>query len=483
RTTNETFVVPWESRPCRGLRDGISVLPNEEDDMGAETSKANGGLAGLALHGGPKAVPGFTGRGRPKIGADEFLALADLWGYSRKTQAALRRIVERERDLPSPHLTRYYNPRPSRVAALEAYARKLFGVKHALAVNCGTAALNCAYIACGIGPGDEVIVPAFTFLATATAVITAKALPVIAEVDDSLTLDPDDAERKITPRTKAIAAVHMAGHCCDMARILRLARKHKLLVIEDTAQACGGRYHGQLLGTIGDVGCFSISSFKITGGGEGGMVLTDDEWLYTRAQNQHDTGGCWRPDRYAKERRPGELFVGENYRMSELDGAVNLVQLRKTDAQARRYNANYRRVLGKLDKGSAVGVRRSNDPRGDVGYNLVLFAKDPATAARIIPALGAEGVGCHGRGTSQPRDWHIAAYWEQIIEHKSASREGCPFTCPYRKEPLPAYSEDMCPRTRELLDRAISIGISQWWNAADCARVAQAINKVCRALG
>jgi len=448
------------------------------------TKRTDNGTEALALHGGPKAVPRFTGRARPKIGADEFVALADLWGYSPRTQTAIRKIVERERDLPSPHLTRYYNPRPSRVDALEAYARKLFGVKHALAVSCGTAALNCAYIACGIGPGDEVIVPAYTFLATATAVVTAKAMPVVAEVDASLTLDPADVERKITPRTKAIAPVHMSGNCCDMARIMRVARKHKLLVIEDNAQACGGRYRGQFLGTLGDVGCFSISSFKITGGGEGGMVVTGDEWLHTRAQNQHDTGGCWRPDRFAKERRPGELFVGENYRMSELDGTVNLVQLRKTAAQARRYNANYRRILGKLDTSSgALTPRRSNDLRGDVGYNLVLFAKDPAAAARIMAALRAEGVGCYGRGTSHWRDWHIAAYWEQIIERKSASREGCPFTCPYRKAPLPAYSEDMCPRTLGLLDRAIFIGVNQWWNAADCAGVAQAINKVSRALG
>ncbi|MGD0090348.1 MAG: aminotransferase class V-fold PLP-dependent enzyme [Planctomycetota bacterium] len=451
--------------------------------MSAEKTKTNGALAELALHGGPKAVPRFTGSGRPKIGADEFVALADLWGYSPRTQAAIRKLVERERDLPAPHLARYYNPRPSRVAALEAYACKLFGVKHALAVNCGTAALNCAYIASGIGPGDEVIVPAYTFLATATAVVTAKALPVIAEVDDSLTLDPSDVERKITPRTKAIAAVNMSGHCCNLDALLRIARKHKLLLIEDNAQACGGRYHGKFLGTIADIGCFSISSFKITGGGEGGMLLTGDERLYARAQNQHDTGGCWRPDRYAQERFPGELFVGENYRMSELDGTVNLVQLRKTAAQARRYNRNYRRILGKLDAAAALKPRRSNDLHGDVGYNLVLFAKDPPAAARIVEALRAEGLGCYCRGTSHARDWHIAAYWEQIIEHKSPSREGCPFTCPYRQEPLPAYSPDMCPRTLDLLDRAISVGVNQWWSAADCAKAAGAINKVGRVLG
>jgi 8-amino-3,8-dideoxy-alpha-D-manno-octulosonate transaminase len=366
---------------------------------------------------------------------------------------------------------------------MEEYATKLFGAKYALAVNSGTSALMSAYVACGIGPGDEVIVPAYTFYATAAAVVAAKALPVIAEIDDSLTIDPDDVERKITPRTKAIAPVHMVGNCANMDRLMAIAHRHKLLVIEDNAQACGGRYKGRFLGSIGDMGCFSLSSYKITGAGEGGLVLTNNEWLYIRAQSQHDTAACWRPDRFAKERRPGELFCGQNYRMSEMEGTVNLVQLRKTAAQAKRYNANMRRIVAGLDRFRDTRLRRSNDPAGDVGNQLILLAKDAPAATTVAEALAAEGVPCGARGTKVARDWHIYKFWEQILERKSATREGCPFTCPYRRAPLPAYSPDMCARSLDLLDRAVFIAVSQWWAARDCRNVATAINKVCGILG
>jgi len=431
----------------------------------------------LAVKGGKKAITQFHGKGKPKIGAEEFMELADTWGFSSSTLAKIRRIIEKE-SIPSPHLTRYYNPRPSKVKALEELATKIFGVKHALAVNSGTSALNAAYVACEIGPGDEVIVPGYTFFATAAAVVAAKAIPVIAEVDDSLTMDPKDLEKKITPQTKAIVPVHMVGNCSDMDAVMAIARKHKLFVIEDTAQACGGRFKGKLLGTIGDMGCFSLSSYKITGAGEAGMVLTNDEWLYTRAQSHHDTAACWRPDRYAKERRPGELFCGQNYRLSELEGSCVLVQLKKTLAQAKRFNTNMRRVLGGVREYRNVVPRRSNDIAGDVGYSLIFLAADRVLAAKLAEALRAEGVSAGARGDKQSRDWHIYAYWEHILEQKTATKEGCPFTCPYYKGKLPAYSFDMCPNTLSYVDRAIFIGIDQWWTAQDCKAVAGAINKV-----
>jgi len=439
-------------------------------------------LSELAINGGEKTVDGFEGQRRPSVGRNEFMALADLWGFKRTTLAEIKKAIADD-DGGNPQLTRYYNPRPSSVAKLEEYARKLFGVKHALAVNSGTSALNAAYVACGIGPGDEVIIPGYTFFATAAAVLTAKAIPVIAEIDDSLTIDPADVEKKITKCTKAIVVVHMAGNVSDMDRIMKIARKHKLNVIEDNAQACGGTYKGRLLGTIGDMGCFSLSSYKITGAGEAGMVLTDDEWLYTRAQNQHDTAACWRPNRFAVEREAGELFAGQNYRLSELEGAVNLVQLKKTEAQARRYNKNMRRIFDALDEFPSTRPRRSNDLAGDVGYRPALLAGDSVAAGRLIEALKAEGVPVGGRGTKVSRDWHIYPYWEHIMEQKTATPEGCPFTCPYHKGPLPKYSPDMCPNTLDLMARTVWLSVDQWWTAGDCKRVAQAINKVCRALG
>jgi len=440
-------------------------------------------VADLAVHGGTKTVGPFAGRAKDKVGLDEFMALAETWDYSPKARQKIKKILAADRGGHNPHLTRYYNPRPSRVSMLEEYARKLFGAKHALGVNSGTSALNTAYVACGLGPGDEVIVPAHTFFATVAAVVTTKAIPVIAEIDNTLTIDPDDIEKKITPRTRAIVPVHMAGNCCDMDRIMKIARKHKLAVIEDNAQGCGGTYKGKFLGAIGDMGCFSLSSYKITGCGEAGLVLTDNEWLHIRAMNQHDTAACWRPDRFAKERKPGELFCGQNYRMSEMAGAVNLVQLKKTVAQAKRYNRNARRVLDRLEPFEITRPRRSNEPTGDVGYRIALFARDARHAVKLIEAFQAEGVPATGRGDSHSRDWHIYSYWEHILEQKTATPEGCPFTCPYHKGPLPAYEENMCPNTLDLMARAVYIGIDQWWTTADCRKVAEAINKVCLVMG
>jgi len=442
--------------------------------------------ADLAINGGPKAVESYDAqesRFGMLVGNDEFMALADLWGYSDEAKAQIRAIIEKEEHHVKSQLTRYYNPQPSRVAQFEAMVREMFGVKYALGVNSGTSALMAAYVAAGIGPGMEVIVPAYTFFATVSAVVACKAIPVIAEVDDSMTIDPEDVARKITPHTKAIVPVHMVGNASNMDAIMALAREHNLMVIEDNAQACGGKYKGRYLGTIGHLGCFSISTYKVVGAGEGGMVLTNDEFLYIRATSQHDTAACWRPDRYAKERMPGELFCGENYRMSELEGAVLIPQFEKMQRELWRYNANLRRVVEHLDRFPKTKLRRSNDPEGDVGYNLMLFAESKQAAEAIAAALNAEGVAAGARGTRSSRDWHIYRYWEQVLEKKTPTPEGCPFTCPYYKGTLPAYSEDMCPRSMDLFDRAVHIFVNQFWSESDCLKVAQAINKVCSVLG
>ena len=374
-------------------------------------------------------------------------------------------------------LSRYYNPRPSKVKALEDLASELLGVPYVLAVNSGTSALNTAYVAAGLGPGCEVIVPGYTFFATIAEVVTARAIPVIAEVDESLTLDPADVARKITPRTKAIVPVHMIGTCADMGPIMELARKHNLMVIEDTAQACGGTYRGQRLGTIGHLGCFSISSYKITGGGEAGLVTTKDQFLYTRAQNNHDTGACWRPDRYAKEQEAGELFAGFNYKLSELEGAVNLAQMRKMPDQVRRWQTVKRQVTRQLGHFEGITPQAVRDS-GEVGYNLIFFAPDAASAEKVAEALRAEGVGAGTRGNSLSRDWHIYTFWEHILERKSATPDGCPWTCEKNAGLGQEYSPDMCPRTLDLLGRAVFMGVNQWWTEADCDAVAAGINKV-----
>lgn len=434
--------------------------------------------AELAINGGAKAVTGIDAPGEPKIGVEEFMELADLWGFSEGARAKILDAIEGEDLGAGPHLTRYYNPRPSLVAELEKEAGEFLGSKHVLAVHSGTSALETAYIAADIGPGTEVIVPGFTFFASAAAVVSAKAIPVIAEIDESLTIDPADVERKIGPNTRAIVPVHMIGTVCDMDPIMDVARRHDLAVIEDVAQAFGSQYHGRRCGAIGTMGCFSVSTYKYVGGGEAGLVTTDDERLYTRAQNHHDTGACWRPDRYAKERFAGELFCGTNYRLSELEGAVNLWQIRKAPARLERQRRVYKQVTDRLRPHRDIVPQQVRDLEGHVGYSLCFFAPEAEHAARLADALNAEGVGCGVFTAGGARDWHIYSYWEHILEQKSATGEGCPFTCPYYKGPLPDYSEDMCPRTLDLLSRGIRIGLSEWYTEDDCRQVADAINKV-----
>ena len=264
----------------------------------------------LAVNGGPKAkttpnYPMFIGG--VEIGEEE----------KKQVMEALDRQ----------YLFRYYGPEehPSKVRELELKFAEKMGAKYALAVNSCTSALITALVACGIGPGDEVIVPGYTFFASCAAVVAAKAIPVIAEVDEALTINPDDIEKKITVSTKAILVVHMRGVPCDMDRIMEIADRYNLKVIEDVAQALGGTYKGQYLGTFGDCGCYSFQYHKTITAGEGGMVITNDKRLYDRCMGYHDTAACWRPDRFAEERYEGELFCGTNYRMSELTGAVMLV--------------------------------------------------------------------------------------------------------------------------------------------------------------
>ena len=415
---------------------------------------------------------------QPKVGVEEFMELAELWGFSEQARRQIHEAVKDEDLGDGPHLTRYYNPNPSKVDALEREAGAYLGAQYVLAVHSGTSALETAYVAAGIGPGCEVIVPGYTFFATAAAVVSAKAIPIIAEIDESLTIDPGDVASKIGPRTKAIVPVHMIGTVCDMDPIMDLAEQHKLIVVEDVAQACGAEYHGQRCGTIGDVGCFSVSTYKYIGAGEAGLVVTDDEKIYIRAQNHHDTGACWRPDRYARERMPGELFCGTNYRLSELEGAVNLVQFRKAPERLARTRQVYRNLVSRLRPHQDIIPQQVRDLDGHVGYTLAFFALDAPHAGRLAEALRAAGVGANVFSAGGARDWHIYKYWEHILEQKSATEEGCPFTCPYYDQPLPPYAEDMCPRTLDLLSRGISIHLSEWLTEDDRRQMAEAINQV-----
>jgi len=409
-----------------------------------------------------------------KIENEELKEIIDIWNLKDEVKKEIFKILDNNPSVSPAHLFRYYNPTPgkSKVEKLEKEFAEKFGTKYALAVNSGTSALITALIACGVGPGDEVIVPGYTFFATASAVVVSKAIPVIVEIDESLTIDPEDVEKKITERTKAIMPVHMRGLPCNMEKLTEICKRHNLIMIEDVAQAAGGKYKGKYLGTFGNAGCFSFDFYKIIASGEGGMIVTDDEKTYIRAQSWHDTAACWRPNRYERERMPGELFCGENYRMSEVHGAIALVQLRKLDNYLSALRKNKKLLMGYLEGLKNLKPAPINDIEGDCSVNLILLAPEKEVAKRMIKESPFAG----GIYDQSVRDWHIYTYWEHILEKKTPTKEGCPYTCPYYKGTI-QYSQDMCPRTLDILSRVVVVSVSERWKESEIKEVAEEIKK------
>lgn len=434
----------------------------------------------LAIEGGRPAVDQL-GPYPTKIGKEELWELVDMWDFSPGIKERLKEVLDSDPNVQGPHLFRYYNPRPSRVEAAETALRELVGTKYCLAVNSCTSALVASYRALGIGAGDEVIVPAYTFFATAATVVACNAIPVIVEVDETLNLDPEAVERALTPRTKAIAVVHMRGAPAEMNALTELAERKGIPLIEDVAQAGGGSFGEHRLGSIGTLGCFSFDYYKVIVSGEGGFVTTDDEWLYTRAQSWHDTAACWRPDRFAQERREGELFAGENYRMSELEGAVALAQVRKTSRMLDGYRRAKTLIKSEIEYFPGLHFRRLTDEFGDTAICLIMFLPDPDITKRAIKAMQAEGVPAGGVYDSKIRDWHIYTYWEHILDQKAVAPDGLPWSAA-KQEELPNYSRGMCPRTLDLLGRSVHIEINYNYSEADCYAIAKGINKVLRSL-
>lgn len=366
--------------------------------------------------------------------------------------------------------------RKPRVVQFEEKAAEHLGSKYALAVNSGTSALIAALVGAGIGPGDEVIVPAYTFVATPAAVIAAKAIPVIAEVDDSLTLDPADFERKITEHTKAVIPVHMRGAPSDMDSIMEIARRHGLLVIEDTAQAWGASYHGKRLSAIGDAGCFSLQMSKVITSGEGGLLVTDNEDIYEKARMYHDAAV-----RFWDQDKGMPAFPGVNFRMSEIAGALTLVQLGRLEGLLARMRANKARIKNQIERRDGLRFRTIHDEQGEAAVCLVMYLPDVDTAKRFAQALQAEGVGAgtiHNQGIP---DRHIYNAWAEVLTPPLDVQKGCPFTCPYYKGKV-SYSKDMCPQTLDYLGRAIHINTSPLLTPEDCDAIAHGINKVSAAL-
>jgi 8-amino-3,8-dideoxy-alpha-D-manno-octulosonate transaminase len=329
----------------------------------------------------------------------------------------------------------------------EAFAKYL-GINHSLGVTSGSAALKVALTALDVGPGDEVIVPAFDFIATYEAVLEVGAIPVMTDIDESLNLDPAAIEGRITPRTKAVIPVHMCGAPANIEEIVTIARRHNLLVLEDNAQACGGSYKGKKLGTFGDMGILSFDYYKTITTGEGGMVITNDKGLYDRSDWYHDHGHDHNPN--VGRALEGRTILGFNFRMNEFQGAVGLAQMRKLDYIIGEQRKNKAAIKEALSRVPGIGFRRLFDPDGDTATFLGFNLPDEASAKKFQGALKEGGV-----DTIYYKDnaWHYAPRWEHLIAWSTANSKKFPFTYPgytgkaeYKTEHIP-NAEDLLGKT------------------------------------
>ena len=377
--------------------------------------------------------------------------------------------------LRSQELFRYPKDR-SEAAKFEAEAAEHLGVEYALMVNSGTSALICALTGVGVGPGDEVVVPGYTYISTAAAVMATGAVPVIAEIDESLGLDPQDLERKITPYTKAVVPVHMRGVPARLDEILAVARAHGLKVIEDCCQCVGGSYKGQGVGTYGDVGAWSLNYYKTISSGEGGLVYTNDRDIYERACFAGDPGlPMWTASEDVEWQN--DPFPRQTYRPSEVLAAIARVQLSKLEDILEHQRSLKQAFVDGLEEAKGFRLQHVDDPSGDTGVSASVIVHDKELAIGYAHALQAEGVEVATVYNDGFPDRHIYTYWDSILEKRSHHPSGYPWKDPSYKGNV-EYSKDMCPQTLDILGRSLRFDFNMNMTVEHARLIAQALNKV-----
>jgi 8-amino-3,8-dideoxy-alpha-D-manno-octulosonate transaminase len=356
----------------------------------------------------------------------------------------------------------------------KAFARYC-GTPYALGVTSGSAALKIALTALDVGPGDEVICPAFTFMATYEAVLEVGAIPVMADIDDTLNLDPDDIPNKITTRTKAVIPVHMCGAPARIDKIMKVAKKHKLLVLEDNAQGLGASFKGRKLGSFGHMGTFSFDHYKTITTGEGGMVITNDPDLYHRAEWYHDHGH----DHLSPVSRAldGRTILGFNYRMNELQGALGLAQLRKLDKVIACQRKNKEAIKEALAPIPGLKFRLIPDPEGDSATFLAFNLPAEKQTQAFQKALKTEGV-----DTVRFKDnfWHYVPNWEHFLAKATANTQKHPFSDSRNRKVT--YSRKAIPHAEDILGRTLIMGVNVKMPAVKLRAIKKGIEKAARTL-
>jgi dTDP-4-amino-4,6-dideoxygalactose transaminase len=321
-----------------------------------------------------------------------------------------------------------------KVSTLEKEFAKYSKTNFALATSSGTSSLVVSAIALGLKPGDEIIVPAYTFVASYTSIIFAGFVPVLSEIDESLTLDPEDIEHRITARTKAIMPVHMLGNPCNMDKIMAIAKKHNLYVLEDACQAAGASYKGKKVGAIGDIGAFSLNFFKTINSGDGGLVVTNNEKLYETAFAVHDQGHT--PNRFGVQVGKRNI-LGLNFRINELTAAVALAQLGKLDKIIKTLQEKRSKLKKLISTANGFKFRTLNDLSGDCATLCTVIFNTKEQAAKVSKALGSKTVDQSG--------WHVYANMEHIMNHL--------------KDVGQPHTKGSYPKTDDILSRSMNISV------------------------
>ena len=393
--------------------------------------------------------------------------------------AELRNVTQVIR---SQTLFRYYGvgnaPHPNSFASrVERAGEKMHHVPYALGVSSGTAALEVALGALGVGPGDEVIIPVWSWVSCFVAVVRVGAQPVLAEVDDTLNLDPAEIARLTTPRTRGVMVVHYQGVPADLDPILAAAKARGLWVLEDNAESLGTSYKGKPVGSLGDIAICSFQQRKVVTTGEGGMVLTRSPKLYERAVRMGDLG-LYRPEHQGRTPAQEPMFVGSNFRMSELTAAVALAQLARVApmiAKVRSLRDTLRDEIGDVP---GVTWRRIPDPKGDIGFETYLFMPTAKQAQAVRARAGKRGI------TLTPHTGTYAQTAREYVKNRSTHAAGRGPFQHYKKWPAPGYRPEDFPRTHDLAERLIAIPLGVLFKKSQAAYIGRVLREeIVRELG
>jgi len=358
----------------------------------------------------------------------------------------------------SKSLYRYHGIDPQREASqFEQEFATFTGARYAVAVTSGTAALHTAFGALQVGPGQEVIIPAYLWVSIAAAVVNLGAIPVLADIDETFCINPEDVRRKITPRTSAILIAHMNGAPGNVLDLIGMARDRGIYLVEDCAQCVGGTIHGQSVGTFGDIAIFSFQINKNISSGEGGAVITNNEGLWRRAVAVHDVGYS----RNSTEKLNLEDFDsfgwGRGYRLDELRAAVLRVQLRKLPSTLERLRSSKLRITESLRSMGEFRLRHLVDPAGDTGAFLLTIFSTEQLARAVNARMRWNGIICSADAVSNVilSDYglHIYSNIPSLVRKVGTDRSGTPWNLESNRDSVYEYGVGSCPVADDLFRR------------------------------